>query len=234
MKTSVSAPLVKAIENVWTEIQAQNPDVPDVVVTLGSGAVSYGMKLGHFAANVWTHEDTDIHELFVGGEGLQRGAKGVLGTLLHEAAHAVAEQRQVKDTSRQGRYHNKNFKAIAEEMGISVIHSESLGWSTTEVPEETVNLYSIQLLELDACITAYRHGFERYMGGSSATSGGTLKKDPEGDEPKASKPKNGLVLECQCETPRKIRVAATVAELGDISCSVCGEVFTEGGYIKLG
>ena len=31
----------------------------------------------------------------------------VLDTLLHEAAHALAAARGIKDTSRQGRYHNK-------------------------------------------------------------------------------------------------------------------------------
>jgi hypothetical protein len=28
----------------------------------------------------------------------------VLGTLLHEAAHGLADTREIKDTSRQGRY----------------------------------------------------------------------------------------------------------------------------------
>jgi hypothetical protein len=29
----------------------------------------------------------------------------VLGTLLHEAAHGLAQARSIQDTSRQGRYH---------------------------------------------------------------------------------------------------------------------------------
>ncbi len=35
-----------------------------------------------------------------------RGAADVLGTLLHETAHALAHVRDIKDTSRQGRWHN--------------------------------------------------------------------------------------------------------------------------------
>ena len=33
----------------------------------------------------------------------------VIGIVLHEAAHGVASTRGIKDTSRQGRYHNRRF-----------------------------------------------------------------------------------------------------------------------------
>ena len=46
-------------------------------------------------------------EVFVGGEGLVLGAVDVLGTLLHEATHALAHVRGIQDTQRQGRYHNR-------------------------------------------------------------------------------------------------------------------------------
>jgi hypothetical protein len=53
----------------------------------------------------WTAGEAVMPEVFVGGEGLIRGAASVLETLLHEAAHALAYVRDIKDTSRQGRYH---------------------------------------------------------------------------------------------------------------------------------
>jgi hypothetical protein len=223
MKNSVAAPLVKAIENVWAEIQTINPDVPDVVVTLGTGNVGHGLKLGHFAASVWTQGDTDVHELFVGGEGLQRGAAPLLGTLLHEAAHAAAEARGVKDTSRQGRYHNSNFKAIAEEFGIVVEHSATLGWSTTTVPDTTQAFYEQQLLELDAVMTAYRKGFESILfpaPGAPVPVGGTIRtprKTTRRDQP----------VSASCGCGRKIRASRTAFELGGIVCNICGEAFTE-------
>ena len=49
----------------------------------------------------------------------------------HEAAHAIACQRGIKDTSRQGRYHNSRFKAIAEEVGLDVSRDPEWGWSVT-------------------------------------------------------------------------------------------------------
>lgn len=222
--TTVSTPLVQAVENAWSAIQAKNDDVPDVVVTLGSGFVARGMKLGHFAANVWTNGETDVHELFVGAEGLQRGAASLMATLLHEAAHAAAENRGVKDTSRQGRYHNSNFKSIAEELGIEVSHDDSLGWSHTELPDSTAKEYQAEILDLDASITAYRHGFEMFMNlptGTTGTAG--VEKMPKVSNGRKSN-NNGVSAKCACG--RRIRVSASVLEMGGISCNICGEEFT--------
>ena len=227
MKASVSSPLVKAIENVWASIQEVNSDVPDVVVTMGTGNIGWGLKLGHFAANVWSHGDSDVHELFVGAEGLGRGAAPVLGTLLHEAAHAAAEARGIKDTSRQGRYHNSNFKNIAEEFGIVVEHSATLGWSTTTVPDETQAKYETALLELDACITAHRKGFEALLApapGEPNKAGGTIRT---GSKSKGGRRDTGVSVSCQCENPRRLRLARSTFEAGAIVCSNCGEEFAE-------
>ena len=130
----ISAPMVAALEAAWAAIRARHPEVPAVVMVLGAGSIGNagGLRLGHFAAMRWADPDqtreTDddpgdeadeadeadgdpagpvrLPEVFVGGEGLVRGAADVLGTLLHEAAHALAHVRDIKDTSRQGRWHN--------------------------------------------------------------------------------------------------------------------------------
>ena len=144
----VTAQLVTALEAVWTAIREQHPEVPSVVVTLGAGSGNRGgLKLGHFANQRWhvEGEDTDRDELFIGGEGLERGPEGVLATMLHEAAHGIATTRGIKDTSRQGRYHNTKFKAIAEELGLKVGKDERIGWSLTELTEDTAEDYGILL-----------------------------------------------------------------------------------------
>ncbi|MFC4245076.1 hypothetical protein ACFOYW_17040 [Gryllotalpicola reticulitermitis] len=227
-KGSITAGLVEAIENTWKAIQAQQPDVPEVIVTIGAGSKAMGLVLGHFAANRWvTGEDEaqrSIHELFVSGEGLQRGAADVLGTLLHEAAHAAAEARGVKDTSRQGRYHNAKFKAIGEQFGLSLTHDKTLGWSTTSVPAETAESYADQVHELEGAMIAYRRaeglaGLIGILGGTGGEDGG------EGDgEDKPKKPKNGYSAECQCG--RKIRVSVSTYEAGPILCGLCHSPFT--------
>jgi hypothetical protein len=80
-----------------------------------------GLRLGHFAAMRWSDADeARLPEVFVGGEGLVRDPVYLLGTLLHEAAHALAYMRGIKDPSRQGCWHNARFKALAEELDIEL------------------------------------------------------------------------------------------------------------------
>src|SRR6266571_146279 len=66
--------------------------------------------------------------MFIAGEGLDRGARGVLGVALHEAAHAAAAVRRIQDTSRQGRYHNVRYRRLAEELGLPVEQMDGFGW----------------------------------------------------------------------------------------------------------
>ncbi len=93
-----------------------------LVLGAGSIGTSGGLRLGHFAAMRWTDPDQatearddkadddamgedgeeargrrsatcGLPEVFIGGEELVRGPADVLGTLLHEAAHALAHVR---------------------------------------------------------------------------------------------------------------------------------------------
>jgi hypothetical protein len=54
------------------------------------------------------------------GECLAEGPRQTLQTMLHEAVHALAPVRGVKDTSRGGKYHNKReFVVLAGELGLA-------------------------------------------------------------------------------------------------------------------
>ena len=65
----------------------------------------------------------------------------------HEAAHSVAWQRGVKDTSRQGRYHNHRFRTVAEEVGLQVQRDSRFGWTRTDLRASTAAAYSGVLRE---------------------------------------------------------------------------------------
>jgi hypothetical protein len=231
METTSSAKLVQAIEATWQAIQGNNLDTPNVVVTMAGGSSRGALKCGHFAYDRWiieaNHEGgvaSSAHELFIGGEGLARGATATLGTLLHEAAHGIAATRGVQDTSRQGRYHNHRFAAIAEEVGIEVQHSESLGWSTTTVPDETAATYADEVNALDEAITAYRRAeWGTVPTGAPGTGPGTTGVAGRPGTGRKSN-NNGLALACPCG--RKIRASKTVAERAPIICGDCGEPFT--------
>lgn len=126
--------------------------------------------MGHFAAMRWADPDQQptvgedggagvavrLPEVFVGGEGLARGPAEVLATLLHEAAHTLAHVRGVKDTSRQGRWHNARFKALAEELGIEVTKDPHVGWSPTCIPADTRDSYAEVIAELGRALRLHR------------------------------------------------------------------------------
>ena len=90
------------------------------MIIIASGTDGKQRRWGHYHAGSWVTGSQARPEIMISGEGLHRDAASVLGTLLHEAAHALAAARGIKDTSRQGRYHNKHYKALAEELGITV------------------------------------------------------------------------------------------------------------------
>jgi hypothetical protein len=213
---TITEQLVAALTAAWRAIQAQHPEVPDVVLTLGSGTLGKRGKgelaLGHFARGRWQlaepgegDADEGLHELFVSGEGLRRGAADVLATLLHEAAHGLAVVRGIQDTSRQGRYHNKRFKALGEELGLVITEDGPLGWSGTTLGPEAEQRYADVLRQLAAAMTAYRRAEQPGMAGKSKTT-------------------NLLVAMCAC--PRKIRVARATLSEAPIVCGACRAEFT--------
>ncbi len=185
---------------------------PTGIGTTGIGTTGIGTDIG-------TEDDTDdrdgaepdgragagLAEVFVGGEGLARGPVDVLGTLLHEAAHALAHARGVQDTSRQGRWHNARFKAIATEVGVAVAKDPKLGWSPTTVPDATREAYAGVIDELGRALRMHR---------ASETTGAG------GERPKKPSPPA-----CVCGCGRRIRVAVSVREAGPIVCGVCEREF---------
>ncbi|GAB3207992.1 hypothetical protein [Nocardia tengchongensis] len=204
---TITGLLVTALENTWAAIRSQHPDVPNVVLTVGAGSTGgRELTLGHFAPNRWVRGEYELHELFVGGEGLQRGTVDVLGTLLHEAAHGVAVTRGIKDTSRQGRWHNERYRALGEELGLTLAHHVKIGWSITTVPDQTRGRYRDELDELAFALVAYRRREPNRNGGRKSNN-------------------NGLAGECGCG--RKIRLSRTVYEAGLIFCELCGSTFCE-------
>jgi hypothetical protein len=195
--------LVAALEHAWQTIRQRYPDVPDAVLVVASGSEGKRLNWGHFAPHRWQVNGADSHEVLVGGEGLHRGPTEVLGTLLHEAAHGLAQARQVQDTSRQGRYHNRRYATLARELGLEVASVKPIGWSATTVPEHTATAYVAQLAQLRAALVLWRRHEHRI-----------------GPGPRA---RNLLPAACGCG--RRIRVAkATLAE-APILCARCEEPF---------
>lgn len=203
-----TADLVTALEDIWSAIRHHHRDVPPAVIIIGSGSPSRAgqvMKWGHFASMRWQHGEDLVHEVLVSGEGLSRSPEEILTTLLHEAAHAVADVRNIKDTSRQGRWHNKHFATLAKELGLNVDKHDKFGWTVCALADHTPIRYAVQLTTLENVLRLYRH------------------PEPVGVIKERDSSNNGL--SCVCECGRKIRIAKSVFEAGPIVCCVCDGAF---------
>jgi hypothetical protein len=143
----------------------------------------------------------------VSGESLRHGALDVLGTLLHEATHGIAHTRGIQDTSRQGRYHNRRFKRLGENLGLILAEDPSIGWSLTSVAPETAQVYRAELDTLTTALVVYRHAETR----TARTRANT----------------NLIAAACSC--PRRIRVAGSVLAVASITCGACGSEFVHTG-----
>ena len=77
------------------------------------------------------------HELNMTAQQLNRPIGEIAATLIHEMCHQFAGVNNMQDCSRSGTYHNKLFKKIAETHGLKVECVPQIGWSHTELTEET-------------------------------------------------------------------------------------------------
>ena len=144
--------------------------------------------------------------MFIAGETLKLGAAETLQTILHEAVHALAAARKVKDTSRGGRYHNRRFLALAGDLGLSYAGKDPhkvLGFSNVLPTDETVASYSATLRTLERALIAHR--------------------PPPGARPAKAPSRNNAKATCPCD--RVIRVSRTTLEAGAIVCSLCDGAF---------
>jgi len=97
-----------------------------------------------------------MSEVLITLDGLAGSAAEIFATLLHEAVHAVAFERGIKDTSRQGRYHNGRFRAVAEEFGLETGRDSPFGWSSTALPPGTTARYRETLRALSEALGDHR------------------------------------------------------------------------------
>lgn len=232
--------VVTLLEEVWDRIRENHPELPAVVIVTGSGMIGPS-RWGHFRAEGWklaqakgeeAATDLALGEMFMAGETLAKGARQVLQTMLHEAAHVLARVRDLKDTSRQGRWHNGTFRTLAEEMGLE--HKQpnadsAHGFSFVTLTEQTEAKYADLLDGLDREIRLvvdlpwFLKGTERPDGeteGGEYIHGGRKVKT-------TTTPQSGnLKATCLCAEPNIIRLSRKVLDLAVVRCDECSALFT--------
>lgn len=158
--------LFRLINDDWFDGQLDAP-----VITIQSTPRAYG----HYSvAPIWSVKGEELkHEINLGAGTLDRPIENVIATLIHEMCHYYnAAILHEQDTSNQGVYHNKVFKATAEAHGLIVTRSERYGWSHTEPADALIewilenDIPEIQMNRNEGC------GLRIGGAGGSAANGG--------------------------------------------------------------
>jgi len=158
---------------------------------------------------------------------LSAGGRAVLEVMLHEAAHALATQRGIKDTSTPGnRYHNKRFVALATELGLRGPDTPAkvTGWSGCTLTDAIAGGYA----EMTAAIDRGRLPFLPDLTTTAGTSGEDQGGGDGGGNPAKPAKRGGrrAAVECACQPePRRIQLTPRQIEDGPIVCGLCCAAF---------
>lgn len=163
----VSQYLVKVFKLINDEYFDNSLEIPTITIQSTVGAY------GHVSVNkVWHNNETATHELNLSADYLNRPIENIVATLIHEACHLYAIANNIKDTSNNGVYHNKRFKQLAEERGLSIERHEKYGWTITEPTEETIEFCINNSLEDIQIVRQSQYSFG--ISGGKAGNGGTI------------------------------------------------------------
>lgn len=158
-----------------------------------------GRTMGHFThAEIWKAGEESFREIMISANYFSRGARAVLGTLLHETAHSLDLQHDRRGVSGDG-YHNKTFKQTAESLGLTITQAQGIGWSVTEVSDECAERWSYALSLIE----------------------GALSLMADLDEQTKTKGRNKNLLSAECDCGNKIRLSKAVLDSSRPFCQSC-------------
>jgi len=215
--------IIVTLERAWAGIRDRHPEIPDAVIVTGPGGnqkgIAEGYRLrGHHWPSRWVvggAEDSQrAPELYLAGQVLARGGRAVLEVLLHEASHALAVVRGIKDTSRDGnRYHNKRFARLATELGLRAPQEpdKNSGWSGCTFTDETGAAYP-------GLAEAIDHARLPFLPEPTelAPPGG------DGQDKPSKRGGRRILIECACHPkPRRFHLTPKGLEEGPIVCGNC-------------
>ena len=121
---------VSQLEHIYNSLNADffAGELPTPIITVQSKPGT----MGHCSVSkIWQRKEDKTYELNIAAEVLNYPIEETLDTLIHEMVHLYCRQHDIKEVSRGGKYHNKRFKAIAEEHGLTCVPCGQYGWNTT-------------------------------------------------------------------------------------------------------
>lgn len=91
-----------------------------------------------YSPDRWEIKGRSVDEIAILSETVSRGIYDTADTLVHELAHFVNHALGIKDTSRDGRYHNTRFRYMANLFAREVDTFGRFGLAKTELTKELI------------------------------------------------------------------------------------------------
>lgn len=141
-QTATIRPVIEQLESLFSifnkHFYQDELEKPIITVSPDEGRNAYGWCTTYKAWKKADQKDDEgYYEINICSEYLTRSFGELAATLLHEMVHLYNMQNGIKDTSRNGSYHNLKFKEIAEQHGLIIDKSEKYGWTLTSLQEST-------------------------------------------------------------------------------------------------
>lgn len=131
---------MKKIEKLFSKLNNHyfNAGLPAPVITISPDKTkgAYGWCS---CKKIWketSKNNAAYYEINICAEYLNRKFEEVVATLLHEMVHLYNLEHSIKDTSRNGTYHNKKFKETAEKCGLVIERDSKYGWTITTLNQD--------------------------------------------------------------------------------------------------
>lgn len=113
-----------------------------VFVIQGEKATAKG-TYGTQWAEKWQAEDTKLTEISLSAENLRLDdINRIFITIVHELVHERAHLKKIKDTSRNGRFHNKRFAELAEMVGLVCEKDSKSGYRTESATDALMKIFN--------------------------------------------------------------------------------------------
>ena len=188
---------------------------PVITILADSSSGAYGW----ISVNkVWRSKDNKHYrEINMCAEYLNREPVLIITTLLHEMCHLYNLQNNIKDTSRNGTYHNASFKATAERSGLIVGKNENYGFCITSPKPELIAYVNKNCRA--GCFKLERQ--KTYRDGSPKTT----KTGEDGKERNTSRTKQSMRKYVCPSCGLIIRASKDITD--KVTCIDCDEIFIE-------
>lgn len=184
--------------------------LPEPVITIQTNGRRKNVMAWCITEKVWRDKEQKEkkYEVNVCPEYLNYPILETADSIAHEMVHLYNKINNVNDISRNGSYHNKKFKAMAESIGLTVERSNKVGWGLTKPGPQFIEL----IKELQINESAF------YMARNTRLSGSEEEGEESGEGEK--KPVTNRKYVCPCGTI--VRATKKVK----VICGECKQPFT--------